>query len=783
MGARPWSGVRGDGCEGGFTLIEVVIVVVILPIVVAGVSLAIITSLRDDTGVSTRLADSHDAQITSAYFVRDVESASKVFTGTALLCGSGTQVLGLEWNLAVGTPTYVSYVTKTVGSAPALVRNLCRGTTTTASTVAHDLGSTTSASVSLTCSAADSTCVSDAASAPLTSVDVQTVQVQVTETSGYVYTLDASPRQDASAGASPTPPGGTPPTLLLLGTQGPDASCAGSGTGTVTVNGTAALDSSSSPAFTVGSNITATAGEIYAGSSSPLQGTYNSTSTTPYQTGPPMPDPYSGIPDPNPTTLGLSTYTGTYSRTNPLPGPGVYTSAQNVTWNQTLSSGIYIFEGGFTAGGSPGTTINGTSGVLFFIGIPNAPPSTTQTAGFTIGGNNTVQLAPDPAASPWGPDNIVIFQSRNDSTPLDTSGNGSSVFSTGGGIIYAPDATVNTSGNGASTVGGIVSQGLTCGGNGNVVIGSQVQTTTTLSSNPTNPTSGQSITYTAAVTAADGLTPAGTVVFTETPNGSTTPVTMCTVSVPTNGKATCTTSSLTSSGSPYKVAATYGGNTTFKTSTASMNQTFLTPTSTSVGAQPASPITGQSVVLTATISPTPDAGAVAWSIVDASNNPVPCSSTTSLTAGSATCTIGAGVLGASASPYKVNAGYSGDQTFAPSSGTLTLTVGQAGSTTTAAVSARSVPVGSTVSDTATVAGTGITPSGPVQFYLCTATTSGCNASTGTLFDTESLTNGQAASIGYTPANAGSFCFAAVYGGDANYTSSSDTTADQCFTAS
>lgn len=759
------------------------IVAVILPVVVAGITMAVITSLRDDTGVSTRLSDSHDAQITSAYFVRDVQSASDIYTGSSLLCGSGTQVLGLEWNVSVGTPTYVSYVTETVGSTPALVRNLCRGATKTFSTVSHDIASTTSASISLTCSAADSSCAADAAKwPPLTSVDLQTVQLQVTETSGYVYTLDAAPRQDASAGASAIPPGSTPPTLLLLGMQGTDASCAGSGTGTVTINGTAALDSSSSPAFTLGSNNTATAGEIYAGSSSPLQGTYTSTSTTPYQTGPPMPDPYAGLPDPNPTTLGLPTYTGTYSKNSPLPGPGVYTTKQLVTWNQTLPSGIYIFEGGFEAGGSPGTTIDGRSGVLFFIGIPDAAPGTTQTADFSIAGNNIVELAPDAAANPWGTDNIVVFQSRTDSTPLNTSGNSSSVFTTGGGIIYAPDAIVNTSGNGASTVGGIVSQGLTCGGNGNVTIGNQVQTTTTLSSSPANPTSGQPITYTAAVTAADGLTPAGTVTFTETPHGSTTAVTMCTVAVPTNGKATCTTSSLTSSGSPYTVSATYGGNTTFTASSATTTQTFLTPTSTSVSAQPGSPTTGGSVVLTAAVSPTPDGGSVAWSITDGSGASVPCSSTTTLTAGSATCTIDAGVLSAGASPYAVSAVYSGDQTFATSTGTLTLTVGPGGSTTAAAASATSVAVGSPVSDTATVSGSGTTPTGAVQFYLCSSATTGCNASTGTLFDTETLTNGQAVSTGYIPANAGSYCFAAVYGGDTNYTSSSDTTADQCFTA-
>lgn len=762
------------------------IVVVILPVVVAGVTMAVITSLRDDTGISTRLSDSHDAQITSEYFVRDVQSADKIFTGSSLLCGTGSQVLGLEWNLDVGTPTYVSYVTKTVGSGPALVRNLCRGTTNTVSTVAHGLASPSAASASLVCSAADASCVSGAASAPVASVDVQTVQLQVTESSGYAYTLEASPRHDSSSSSlGPTPPGASPPSLLLLGTQGTDASCAGSGSGTVTVDGMAAVDSSASPSFTLGSNITAVAGEIYGGSSNAVQGgTYVPTSTTSYQSGPPIPDPYADLADPDPVALGLPTYTAVYSKTNPLPGPGVYTNAQDVTWNQTLPSGIYIFEGGFTAGGSPGTTIDGTAGVLFFIGIPNASPSTTQTAGFSIAGNNIVKLAPD-SASAWGADpyKVVIFQSRSDSTPLYTSGNGSSALTTAGGVIYAPDATVNTSGNGSTAVGGIISQGLTCGGNGNVTIGSPVTTTTSLSASPSNPISGQSITFTAALTAADALTPAGTIVFTETPSGSTNPVTMCTVTVPTNGKATCTTSSLTTAGSPYTVTATYGGNATFKSSSGSMTESFLTSTSTSVGAVPAAPTTGESVVLTATVTPTPDSGSVTWTITDKSGTSLSCTSTTALSAGSATCTLGTGLLAAAGSPYTVTAAYGGDATFASSSGNLTLIVGQGGSTTTAQPSSASVSVGNPVSDIATVSGSGIAPSGSVQFYVCTSTTAGCDASNGTLFDTESLVSGQATSAGYTPTSAGTYCFAAVYSGDGNYTASSDTSADQCFTAS
>jgi prepilin-type N-terminal cleavage/methylation domain-containing protein len=80
--------------EQGFTLIELVIVLVILPIIIGGVSMAVITSLKDSSGLQNRIGDSADAQITSAYYIRDVQSATYLTTtetpSTApAVCASG----------------------------------------------------------------------------------------------------------------------------------------------------------------------------------------------------------------------------------------------------------------------------------------------------------------------------------------------------------------------------------------------------------------------------------------------------------------------------------------------------------------------------------------------------------------------------------------------------------------------------------------------------------------------------------------------------------------------
>jgi hypothetical protein len=110
------------------------------------------------------------------------------------------------------------------------------------------------------------------------------------------------------------------------------------------------------------------------------------------------------------------------------------------------------------------------------------------------------------------------------------------------------------------------------------------------------------------------------------------------------------------------------------------------------------------------------------------------------------------------------------------------------STTTSTPGSASIPLGSSNSDSATVTGTGdgdVAPTGTVAFYACGADSTGCTPS-GSPFDTETL-NGTdnpatvTTQTPFTPAAAGTWCFAAVYSGDSNYSGSSDETSDECFT--
>ncbi len=127
----------------GFTLIELVIVVAILPVVVGGIAVALLSVFSLQNSVSNRVSDSDDALVASSVFNRDVQSAQMVTSDpnpadpAAPACGTSTQtqVLGLEWGanpaFVGGYQTVVSYVETPVpnprntATVNALVRQVC----------------------------------------------------------------------------------------------------------------------------------------------------------------------------------------------------------------------------------------------------------------------------------------------------------------------------------------------------------------------------------------------------------------------------------------------------------------------------------------------------------------------------------------------------------------------------------------------------------------------------------------------------------------------------------
>jgi hypothetical protein len=304
---------------------------------------------------------------------------------------------------------------------------------------------------------------------------------------------------------------------------------------------------------------------------------------------------------------------------------------------------------------------------------------------------------------------------------------------------------------------------------GIVVQSGASQTTTTLTSSLNPATSGQPITFTAAV--------AGTTTNTPTPTGSVTfkdgTTILGTASLNSSVQATFTTSSL-SAGS-HAITAVYGSDANYAASTSSVLTEVVTgsataTTATTLTASPNPATIGQSVLLTATVAET-------------SGSAVP---TGTVTFYDGTTSLGTGAFSAGTATYSatslavdthsITASYGGDASNSSStSSTVTVTVTAAALATTATTL--------TASTTTAVSGTAIT------FTAAVKETSGSSTPTGTVtfYDGQtSLGTGTLSSSSATYSTSGlavgTHSITASYGGDASNAASTSSTVTVTITA-
>jgi prepilin-type N-terminal cleavage/methylation domain-containing protein len=205
------------GRDDGLTLIEVLIVVVILGVIVAPLTAGIIAFLRNTDATTNRMAESHDAQIASAYFAQDVQNIgvrnwtaapyptaqsielNAPAAGGLYPCGSGSNALvRFAWDdPAVGPPGVrrVSYVVQVVGSERQLHRVACdsAGAVTSDIVVAHNVDNGTAPVI--TCkTTAGAALACDTAALPATVTLTLTLQTPA-NSSPFTVTLVGQRRQ------------------------------------------------------------------------------------------------------------------------------------------------------------------------------------------------------------------------------------------------------------------------------------------------------------------------------------------------------------------------------------------------------------------------------------------------------------------------------------------------------------------------------------------------------------------------------------------------------------
>ena len=445
--------------EDGFTLAELLVVISILGIVAGVLALALVVSGKSAAQTTSRLSQSHDAQIASAYLATDVQSSKQLTTATCPPSSPLTGQVNLINFSYDGTTPSASYFYGASGDETQVVRTFCVGGALQAEApVVHFAGP----QPTVTCP----TTATPTAACDLNGSKPNKVKIAFVESGddSYTFAVSGTRRQYALPG-EPQAAGELPRLLALSGSTG----CGGlalstQGNGGLTVNGgDVIVNSTCQPAVQRSGNGVISIPD--GGMQIVAPGTCSGCATAPSSRQIPVPDPFLGlaIPDDNNYTV--------FTDGNPAHGPGVYRGTPLSFPNGTtkLAAGEYIVESGFSFAGQ--AVVDGTEGVLFFNGCGlNAPVGCTNAGIFSVTGQVSMQLNPT-ATGPYKDTNLVFWQPLANQAPITIAGNGAA--NSLAGVVYAPGAaSVNlSSGNGGLDIGYVVAPNISVSGNGSVTIG------------------------------------------------------------------------------------------------------------------------------------------------------------------------------------------------------------------------------------------------------------------------------------------------------------------------
>lgn len=223
---------RSKSSDRGFTLVELLIVITIVPLIIGSLAAGLMAVFSIQSNVSNRLSNSGEAQAILSVYTNDVQSALQVDTQSSSgpQCGTGNQLLGLQWDLSSGGGylTKVSYVLVPPSggaTASSLVRLYCTGGSNIPT-------QTTAVSYNFSNSQGPATVTCSPACAPLPTLgwtstsNVDTVAFSISQPEGpnnvtpYVNTLVASPAASASVTSTGGPITGTTTTSCNFATTG-----------------------------------------------------------------------------------------------------------------------------------------------------------------------------------------------------------------------------------------------------------------------------------------------------------------------------------------------------------------------------------------------------------------------------------------------------------------------------------------------------------------------------------------------------------------------------------
>jgi prepilin-type N-terminal cleavage/methylation domain-containing protein len=449
--------------DDGFTLVELLVGMLILSILIGAIAEALIVGFKTTSDTSQRFAESHDAQIASAYLARDVQGSLAITNATTPSCGGGALI---SFSLDGGKQISYYYGPSSSGETQ-VTRRLCDGSG--AQILAHFADAGTP---DVKCDGAPCN--------PAAQPKPDVVKISITEASGYAFTLLGSRRIWNTGGSGGGGTSAPPLTLLAFGNSplqikggckkkeidptDPDfiPECAGEvfdphtqgDTAKLTVNGNLYVNAAVNGAvkFTGKGKLAVPAGEFKI-----LQGG-TCQRCSPGNTYPYPPGSY---PLPYPDPLAFMTYpTGTTPRT--CSGgecyPGVYNTL-NLNTSAHLNPGIYILKHGMQVNGS--ATVTG-SGVMLF--------NDSGTGSITFNGGSSINLTPYDADPYKG---ILIFQHRANTSDLRLSGGTTLNPASFVGIIYAKNALNVYLGSGGATmhVTAVIAQNIVVTGNSAVTIG------------------------------------------------------------------------------------------------------------------------------------------------------------------------------------------------------------------------------------------------------------------------------------------------------------------------